>query len=178
MLYFIFVFGMIDVMIYPFVLLVASLVMRVFLNKPVEQDLYVDVAEGKSTLLYYLVALIGIGIGSIIARGLYNFPFTPQQIALSVIDLMLFGTLMAIAEEQFFRGELLEWLKHRVPRPVAIFLSGAIFTIYHFKVYAGSTDSLYLVFAAGIALSWVTVMSRRLAPATLAHITNNIMAVF
>lgn len=168
-------------MIYPLLLLVGCTVFRVFLNKPVTTDEYIDEPERKNIFVNYLIALSGIFIGTYMVRDLYKHPTNPIPLLgiafpqLGVIDMALFSGLMAIVEEQFFRGEIFEWLTNRMPAPgLAIILSSAFFTAYHFQIYGSNIDSLLYVFVGGVVLAWAVYRSRRLAPASLAHLTNNV----
>jgi len=184
MLYFIFVLGMFDIMIYPMLLLLGCTVFRVFLNKPVTQDEYIDEPERKSIIINYLIALSGIFIGTYMIRDLYKHPTNPIPLIgtpfpeLAILDMMMFTGLMAICEEQFFRGEIFEWLTNRLPAPgLAIISSSAFFTAYHFQIYGSSVDSLLYVFVGGVVLAWAVYRSRRLCCASLAHLTNNLFSV-
>jgi membrane protease YdiL (CAAX protease family) len=181
LLYLIFVGGMLDVLIYPLILLIGSVILRVYVStRQVEKDEYVEREEAKGIFVYYLVALLGIGLGNFLVTNLYRFPiekYLSTLQVLSITDTILLAILMAISEEQFFRGELLEWLSHKMPVGMAILLNALCFTAYHFKVYGSSTESLLFVFIGGSILAYVTIRSRRLAPAQLAHITNNIGGV-
>jgi len=178
-LYFIFVLGQLELLIYPIVLLVGALVFRVFVNKgKVEVDETLDPMDRKKILLYYLLALVGIGVGNFLIRGLYDFPLpTSTAIATTTMDAWLFTTLMAIVEEQFFRGEMLEWMANYLPPFMGVLANAAIFTAYHLGVYGAKPDSLLYVMIGGISLAVVTMKSRRLSPAMGAHITNNLLSV-
>jgi membrane protease YdiL (CAAX protease family) len=130
---------------------------------------------GRATniVLYTLVALAGMYFTGIYAS---NY-FAPQTtIQLSGIDAMEYGVLMAVSEEQFFRGGLLNFLSQRLGDWFAIFGSAAVFMVYHFFVYAGNNSALIYVFGGGVLLAFVTVKTQRLSPSILAHVINNILA--
>jgi len=181
MLYFIFVVGMLDILIYPMLLLVGALVLRVFVNRKLLKDEEIDRTEQKTILVYYLLGLIGIGLGSWFVQGLYDFPiekYVPSLVLSgSSFDIALFTVLMAIVEEQFFRGELLEWMSNTMTPTTATIGNAAVFMGYHLGVYGTNPDNLLYVFIGGLTLALITVKSRRLLPAQLAHITNNLWSV-
>jgi membrane protease YdiL (CAAX protease family) len=86
--------------------------------------------------------------------------------------------LMAISEEQFFRGFILDLLLSKFTRKiVAVILAGLIFVTYHIAMYGTDADAMLYVLAGGVILSWVAYRSRRLSPGMIAHIFNNVRAV-
>jgi membrane protease YdiL (CAAX protease family) len=184
--YFVFVYGLQSIMFFPIILLVLSLVFRVYINKKLHKDEELDEAEGKSILTYYIVALFGLVLGSLVVKGLYNFPYekyltdTPIMSAflLDPSSQWVFTTVMAITEEWFFRGELLEFLTYRLPPGLASFVSALVFMSYHLGVYGTSFENLMYILVGGIGLAIAVTRSRRLEPSLFAHITNNLMAVF
>lgn len=183
MVYFTFVLGNLSILIYPFILLIAALTFRVFINKKLVKDTDIDKTERKDILIYYFVGLIGIGIGNLLVKGLYTFPINEAlnrlgvQITMSMapIDDRLFTILMAIVEEQLFRGEMLEWMSGSMPPGVASLANAGVFSVYHLGVYGTQPQNLIYVLVGGIALAWITIKSRRLTSALGAHITNNIL---
>jgi len=179
MLYFIFVAHLLDLMIYPMLLVVGTLAFRLFINRKVLRDEELEPPEIKSILVYYLLALVGIGIGSWFIQGLYDFPFEKYLAAarLEVIDAWLFTTLMAIVETQFFQGELLEYMSNSMAPALAVIANAFVFMVYHLGVYGTQPENLLYVFIGGLSLAYVTIQSRRISPAVLAHITNNLLSV-
>jgi len=179
MLYFIFVLHMLDLMIYPMLLLVGVLALRIFVNRKVLRDEELEPPEIKSIFLYYLIALVGIGIGSWFIQGLYNFPFEEYLTAtkLDMTNVWLFTCLMAIVETQFFQGELLEFLSNSMSPALAVIGSALVFMAYHLGVYGTQPENLLYVFIGGLSLAYVTLQSRRISPAIMAHITNNLLSV-
>jgi len=179
MLYFIFVVHLLDLMIYPMLLLVGVLALRVFVNRKILRDDELEPPEIKSIIIYYLLALVGIGLGSWFIQGLYNFPFEKYLATtkLDVIDAWLFTCLMAIVETQFFQGELLEFLSNSMSPALAVIASALIFMSYHLGVYGTQPENLLYVFIGGLSLAYVTLQSRRISPAIMAHITNNLLSV-
>jgi len=86
-----------------------------------------------------------------------------------------FAVLIAVAEENFFRGFITPFVASKVGMLPGSVLAGAIFGIYHFAVY-GSVDVLLIVFGSGIILSYVALRTRRLSPPMLAHVINNYLS--
>jgi membrane protease YdiL (CAAX protease family) len=95
---------------------------------------------------------------------------------LTGVDAMLYAVLIAVAEEQFFRGAILNFLLTLTNSTVAIFSSAAIFMVYHFAVYGTSTSNLVYVLVGGLALAWAAYRSGRLSPSILAHVINNVLS--
>lgn len=130
--------------------------------------------KAANIVLYTLVALAGMYLTGIYAA---NY-FAPQTtVPLTGIDALEYGVLMAVAEEQFFRGGLLNFLIQRMGPWLGIFGSAAVFMVYHFFVYAGNGAALLYVFGGGVLMAYVTVQTQRLSPSILAHVINNVMAV-
>jgi len=179
MLYFIFVVQLLELMIYPMLLVVGTLALRIFVNRKVLRDEELEPPEIKSIFIYYLIALVGIGIGSWFISGLYHFPFEKYLVTvkLTMMDAWLFTCLMAIVETQFFQGELLEYMSGTMSPSLAVIASALVFMAYHLGVYGTLPENLLYVFIGGLSLAYVTVQSKRLSPALLAHITNNLLSV-
>lgn len=130
--------------------------------------------EATNILTYTLVAIAGMFFAGQFTQNL----FTPQTtVPLSGIDAMSFGILMAVAEEQFFRGALLNFLLARLGTLPAIAGSATIFYIYHFFTYPANQGALLYVLAGGLLLAFVTVKTGRISCAILAHCTNNLLAL-
>lgn len=88
-----------------------------------------------------------------------------------------FAVLIAVAEEQFFRGFITPFIASRTNSILlGSVLSGVIFGIYHFAIYQ-SFDVLLIVFGSGIILSYVALRTGRLSPTILAHVVNNWFSV-
>lgn len=135
----------------------------------------IDVTRDKTALMYAVVA-----IGAFLVMDLgANFAFAALSIVngLSVVNAELFGVLMAVAEEFFFRGFLLFWLL-KVTRSAAFSTIGsaAIFAVYHFAVYGASATDIFIVFGAGILLAFIALKTNSILPDTIAHIAINLLA--
>lgn len=124
-------------------------------------------------LKWTLIALAGIFLMGVFVK--MKFPLEITELGMLVA--IIFGFIIGISEEQFFRGFILDWLLSKLPSPSLALLSSAmIFTVYHLAVYGTDFDSLMYVFAGGLILSWVAYKSRRISPPMLAHGLNNVYA--
>ena len=180
MFYFLFVVGL-EALFYPLLLLAGCAVFRVYINKPLDRDEELDRSEGKKVAVGFVLAFTGIIVGNLFVHDLYRNPQNPLPFTgapfpeLAALDATFFAAMMAIVEEQFFRGEIFEWLAYRSTPGIGIIGSAAFFTAYHFKVYGGDVDSLIYVLVGGVSLAWSVWYTQRLAPASLAHLVNNIV---
>jgi membrane protease YdiL (CAAX protease family) len=156
----------------PFMLLAGSAVINKYGVRNVSEDPQIDQKESHQIFYYTLVALAGISFGSLFAVGVA--PRLPASIISENAGLIVMGfsVLMAIAETQFFQGELLMLMK-----PLgagSILASALVFTGYHWKVYGTSQASLVYVFVGGLALAYVAYKTRRITSSMIAHIVNNL----
>ena len=164
--------------LFPGILLCFGLVMEVYLERQRE---YVSDAETyemgmKKILPYVIIALIGVFLtGFAIA----NKESPGYQILNDIRFLIAYGVFMAVAEEQFFRGFILDAILQKIPNIMpfmGVLFSAGIFTVYHQARYGGNPDAMLYVFAGGVILSWVAWKSRRLSPVMIAHVINNVLA--
>jgi len=171
------------VAIFPGFLLLMGLVIGRYLKLKYEVDPSLSDEESTSILLYTLIALLGMVIASLIAGFdifLHRSTISLKGVMLSGVPLMpLHALLMAVAEEQFFRGAVLEWIIQKTGQAIIVIpsiISGIIGAAYHMAVYHTKPDALIYVFIAWIILSYVAIKTRRLSPTMLAHVINNFMA--
>ena len=156
--------------IFPAILLISSFGLNFYIGQTYPKTS----GDAGNTLLYTMVAVAGMYFTGYFTQ---NY-FVPQTtIELSGIDAIQYGILMAVAEEQFFRGALLNFLQPRFGEVLSVLASAGIFTIYHFFIYAGMVSTLLYVLGAGVLLAFVTVRSRSITPAICAHVINNVMSV-
>lgn len=117
-----------------------------------------------------------MAIGSLFVENLF-LPIVPAQIlALSLpMTALMFTVLMAIAETQFFQGELFVILsQHTKSFAIALILTSVIGVVYHLNVYGTDPSALMYVFIGFTMLTWASWKTRRVLPAMLAHLTNNV----
>jgi len=168
--------GLSDLLFIPLALLLGGIAMQFYMRGKPKHDENINVEELKSMSFFVMIALAGIGLGSLSIPHLFQPPSLP--FTLTIYDAAMYGVLYAIAEERFFRGFITPFLMWKLPFALPVnFLSGGIFSIYHFSVYGSSVDKLLYVFIAGTILSYVTLQSRRLTPCSVAHIINNLLAI-
>ncbi len=168
---------------FPAFLLLGSVVMYRFMWDDVPSDEEIDVEEVGGIFWFTLVALFSVVVGSIISSpGLYIFiPSSMTQLSTSlgmapIYVLTLHTSLMAIAEEQFFRGVFIR-LFSGWPPGFTIFFVTAIGVLYHIRVYGSSGFALLYVAGAWIGFTWVAIRTGRISPLIIAHIINNVLAV-
>ena len=174
------IFQTTTIIIFPAILLMAGMVMEYQLERKgagFKREESPDVGTGKSDLtkiMYY--AVIGF-IGILITGYLIDFSKFMKTLTMTSLDAMLYGGLMAVSEEMFFRGFITDFLltSVKLPNP-ALLMSAGIFTAYHFARYGTQIDALLYVFAGGFILSYIAYKSRRLSPSILAHVANNVIA--
>jgi membrane protease YdiL (CAAX protease family) len=167
--------------LFPAILLVSGLAMQIYLLrgfKPAEPDEpipYTRVLTG--TLIAFLgFALTGLAVAATTSLRGNLFVITPMQ--LTGYNAMLHAILMAVAEEQFFRGAVSNYFyllsKNTL---IASLASAGIFAVYHLAVYGLAFDALTYVFIGGFLLAYVGFYVGRLSAPMLAHVLNNVMAV-
>jgi len=161
------------IVVFPSILLLIGLGMEMWLEKKRE---YVDhFAEEKTmkTIGYWtIVALLGFFLTGYMVQHVNLTILTGWASAIS------FTVLMAIAEEQFFRGFITDmFLTNFKYSMLALGGSAFVFMFYHYARYGTDPNSMLYVFAGGFILNWVAYKSRRISPCMLAHIINNVVAV-
>lgn len=160
----------------PFMLLAGSAVINKYGVRHVSEDPQIDQKESHQIFYYTLVALAGISFGSLFAKGIA--PRLPASLISENAGLVAIGftVLMAIAETQFFFGELFMLFKRL--GSMAILAVATIFTGYHWKIYGTSEASLIYVFVGGLALAYAAYKTRRITSSMIAHIVNNLGSAF
>jgi membrane protease YdiL (CAAX protease family) len=160
------------IIIFPALLLLSGLVMERFLERKFEavEDTVTSPSTQREVLKYTLIALVGIFFMGFLVK--VTFP-----LELSGYDIIIYGFVIGVAEEQFFRGFLLDFFLAYLPSAIMALLASAVsFMIFHFGVMGTAYDSLMYVFAGGLILSWVAYKSRRISPSMIAHGGNNVYA--
>ncbi len=159
--------------LFPVILLTTGIALQVYLMRKVKADEHIDATEGSQIIFYTIIALAVISVTSFFASAI---PRSVQGMSLTGSDQVMFMVLMAIAEEQFFRGAITQFFLSMTAPMLAIIGSAAIFAVYHLAVYGTDVSVLLYVFVAGTVLAWISYRTRRLSPATTAHVINNILA--
>jgi membrane protease YdiL (CAAX protease family) len=170
------------VVLFPLTLLLLGIVLHRFVQKKRgnERDDFDDTEITnqhlwKNFFFYTIVALFGVFM---VSEAISVLPLS-MNTGLTGIYLLLYLALTGIAEEQFFRGFITDWLLSSLPnRYVALLVSGGVFCIYHFAVYGTQLSSLIYVLAGGFILSWTAYQTRHISPCMAGHLLNNVGAYF
>ena len=92
-------------------------------------------------------------------------------------DSVLFGAMMAIGEEMFFRlawANLLIQVSHS--EIFGALMGAGIFAVYHLAAYGDNPSAMLFVLGAGFTLIYVDLQMHRLSPSLFAHMANNVLA--
>ena len=154
------------------VILISGLVMQRYFKVDAQEG--IDEKGKQNIFIYSAVAVVIFFVLNIYVPKL---PLSVASVIGSsgVVPAKMFELLIAVAEEQFFRGFLANLLITRTNAGIGIFLDGAIFAIYHFAVYGNSGTDLAIVFGAGITLSFIDYKTGRVSPSIIAHVINNLL---
>jgi len=158
-------------MLFPAVLLLGGLSMEFLLEKKREEvDDGFELKSLQNTAYYTVLALFGVFMSGYVAK------YFPLQ--LTGFDALLYAMLIAVAEEQFFRGFITDWLLTKTGNPIfGLLASSLVFAVYHLARYGTEPSALIYVLAGGFVLNYVAYKSQRLSSCMLAHIINNCLAV-
>jgi len=162
------------VIIFPIVLLMTGILLQYYMLKEPSRakEKYL---RGKqvTNIGYYTIlgfaAIFGIGL---ISPEIEKLPFLSLLKTLSTTPAIAFVSLIAIGEEQVFRGFLTNYLSKRSVF-FGIFGSSAIFAAFHLAVYGQSAAALFYVLASGVLFAWLGIRSGRLVVPMLIHLLNN-----
>ena len=165
-----------DIAWFPALLLLMGLQLNEYVNKKYDYDDTLDEREKGRILMSTVLAIAGISLISFVM----NIPLyrkTANVATLSVFDAKLYAGLMAVAEEQFFRGFLANFAyKYGMKNMgAAAVTSSVVGVIYHFMRYGGDYNALMFVFFGFLILSTIALREQRLSPAILAHFIHNVV---
>jgi len=158
--------------LFPIILLISGITMQYFILRRVEDDPDLDRGEAKDIMFYTIIGMAGFAIASFVSP-MIKIP--TYAVALSGVNASLYSILMAIAEEQFFRGFLANFLMEK-GFFVGVVGSAMIFTVYHLAVYGTAMSALMFVLIGGMILAWVGERSGRLSVPMIAHMINNLIS--
>lgn len=178
---FMFTYEKSSLLLLPITLTGLGITLNWVFGKKIKVDEKIDEKEGTGIMKYTVIAVLAVAIGAAASKRLF---FPERLIALAALQLtpfdsLIFALLMAVAEEQFFRGFFLNfclWKLYDKPNGItlALLLSGLIFAYpYHQNVYGTSTALLFYVFIGGYVFSWVDFQLKRLSPSMNAHLIIN-----
>jgi len=153
---------------YAVVLPLAGLLLSLVTRTYARPDPHLDVSETRDMIRDMVLAFTAIMLANLFTSFVLKLDVPP-------INAKLLAILMAIGEEDLFRGFFTPWLANRLGEAAGIFASSLLFAIYHFAVYGASVESLLVVFLAGSILSFIALKSRRITAVKLAHMLNNLL---
>ena len=135
----------------------------------VDED--VSPAEGRQIIMWSVISFVAVLFLNLFAKNAIPF-----AVAESPLTRQSFAILIAVAEENFFRGFITPFIASRVGILPGSILAGVMFGIYHIAIYQ-SFDIMLIVFGSGIILSYVALRTKRVSPTMLAHVANNYLSV-
>lgn len=133
-----------------------------------------DTVKDTGNIVFYTV----IALATFVFLSLVT-PSIAKVLGLEItgFDSVLFGAMMAIGEEMFFRfawANLLIQVSHS--EIFGALMGAGIFAVYHLAAYGDNPSAMLFVLGAGFTLIYVDLQMHRLSPSLFAHITNNVMA--
>jgi membrane protease YdiL (CAAX protease family) len=187
------IWNTVTVVLFPVILLLMGYVGERRFRKNIGDEGEVGESDNPRKLPFSQIALYsGAALAAILATGYYvsYLPLT-EMASLPALDGFLYSTSMAVAEEYFFRGFILDMLLS-ITIPVGSFkflgqfvnnnyvkigFSAVVFMGYHWARYGTAMDSLAYVLVGGFALGLVNYRLKRLSPSIIAHGLNNVIAL-
>lgn len=173
--------AVIGVTVFILTILIVGIVLSMWLGMA-EKDDSMDPEERSQLLVWSVLSLAVIGMlnilnlfkpaaGTVLSTALLNV----SEDARMLVSRML-GVLIAVAEEQFFRGALTNIFLRNLGSAGAVVLSGVIFGVYHLAVYGSQPTTLFIVAAAGSILAYAAIKTGRVSTPMIAHVANNVLA--
>lgn len=181
------VFNLNVIILFPLILLLSGLmlmlvVQRLPLQEGYDEDLEIYETETFEAFqrdalfsLLGFVMILSISFFVPIFKTTSFFSIAQTNIS-DTTKLIFFSVSMAISEEVFFRGFLLNWLAN-INNTIANILQALLFSVYHFAVYGQSISLLIYVFLAGLILGYMALRTGSLTTSILIHILVNIFSV-
>lgn len=152
-------------------ILISGLVMQRYFKIDAQEGLPEKAQSG--VFMYSAVAVV---IFYILNLYVPKLPLSVESvIGNAVIPDKMFELLIAVAEEQFFRGFLANLLITRTNAGLGILMDALIFMVYHFAVYGNSPSDLGIIFGAGLTLAFIDYRTGRVSPSIIAHVINNLL---
>lgn len=181
--FFMFTYEKSSILLLPLALTGVGIAFNWLFGKKIVVDEEIDEEEASNIGKYSFIGLLGAGLGALVSRSLF---MPTRLIALAALQLtpydsLIFALLMAVAEEQFFRGFFLNfalWKLYNQPYGIslALLLSGLVFAYpYHQNIYGTSTQLLFYVFIGGFVFSWIDLKTKRLSPSMISHLAVNFL---
>lgn len=159
--------------LFAFSLLIGGLFLSRII-KSYKEDVDIDTGEGRSMIQY---AVIALGVIALVSYTAPKIMLSIDTSTLSVTDAFMvprmFGVLIAVSEEAFFRGFATNFFVSRIGSAFGVVASGAFFAIYHASVYGSDVSLLLYVFGAGMMLSYVALRTQRVSTTMISHVVIN-----
>ena len=131
--------------------------------------------SGLRSMYFVILGVASLGVFGVIGQNLSILSVIED---LSIVDAGLCVGLIAVGETLFFQGFVLKYLKTLFKfAPFAIVGSALIFMAYHNWRYGASPATMGYVLYAGVLMSYICHVTKRMWPAYLVHIINNLIAV-
>ena len=133
-----------------------------------------DTVKDTGNIVFYTV----IALATFVFLSLVT-PSIAKVLGLEItgFDSVLFGAMMAIGEEMFFRlawANLLIQVSHS--EIFGALMGAGIFAVYHLAAYGDNPSAMLFVLGAGFTLIYVDLQMHRLSPSLFAHMANNVLA--
>jgi len=113
--------------------------------------------------------------------GIIVIPLPVATIALPttlyVVIILLWAVLGAIVEELAFRAALAPILAERAGIAISATIVSITFVIFHYLTYGLDPIALAYLFVMSMLLTIVSLYTKSLLPALIAHVLNNVLAV-
>lgn len=152
----------------------------------VESDPRISGMETRSSLKWVLICLSTIVLmnlfvpllpfkvsgGNTVGIGRFSTipAFSVGTVALS------FALLIAVTEEQFFRGFAANWFARFTGTTISSVMGGLFFAVYHLAVYGSTPQTLLIVAGGGTILTFAAFQTQRVSTSLVAHVINNAAA--
>lgn len=171
---FIFLFSNISIIwLFPSFLIVFGLLMEKFLMPKKIKDEGDTIKDSGNIIFYTVIALATFVFLSLVTPSVAKI----MGLEITGYDSILFGVMMAIGEEMFFRlawANLLIQVSHS--EIFGALMGAGIFAVYHLAAYGDNPSAMLFVLGAGFTLIYIDLQMHRLSPSMLAHIGNNVLA--
>lgn len=166
-----------DPWLMPLFLLLGSVVLHIYVNrKKVKFDRKITRKETSGIAWYSLLGLGGLAVIGVVSQNAF---VQVPALAISTFGLnspIVYSGTMAIAETQYFHGEMQTYLmRFGIYTVIAtMFILGIIF---HQRVYDSNPSELLYAGLGYALLAWVTWKTGRILVTMIVHLTNNVMSI-
>lgn len=160
------------------------LVWRYLLKRPVTELVRWDGSVrwgriGYGFSVWFGLSALSSGASFALSPDAYELTFSLSTFLPFLLVAVLLLPIQTTAEEFFFRGWLIRWAERR-PKPVIVFISGAVFALPHIgnpEAQGHELAALAAWFVLGAGWAYVSVRDRGIELAIGAHLANNLFAI-